>query len=218
MSPVSYTHLDVYKRQHLMGDGLLKMAWAELFLAQQQYMEAETVLTLPGKTSLHVSNLDVLPYRNLLIALAYWGQQKVLQAQQEVVQALRLAESEGIVRPFLDCGPRLIPLLVDILDLKTLSRLQREFVRGLLAEFSVTYPGSSIVSAPVIFAPAPVALTAREQEILRMLDEGMDNKAMARRLVIADSTLRTHLRNLYAKLEVTSRTQAVRQARHLHLL
>ena len=50
-----------------------------------------------------------------------------------------------------------------------------------------------------------------------MLKEGMDNRAMARRLVIADSTLRTHLRNLYAKLEVTSRTQAVRQARHLHL-
>ena len=203
---------------HLMGDGLLKMAWAELFLAQQQYMEAETVLTLPGKTSLHVSNLDVLPYRNLLIALAYWGQQKVLQAQQEVAQALRLAESEGIVRPFLDCGPRLIPLLVDILDLKTLSRLQREFVRGLLTEFSLTYPGSDIAPAPTIFAPVPVSLTAREQEILRMLDEGMDNKAMARRLVIADSTLRTHLRNLYAKLEVTSRTQAVRQARHLHLL
>jgi LuxR family maltose regulon positive regulatory protein len=154
----------------------------------------------------------------LLIALACWGQQKVLQAQQEVAQSLRLAEPEGIVRPFLDCGPRLIPLLVEILDLKTLSRLQREFARGLLAEFSITSPESGIAPAPAAIAPVSVSLTAREQEIVRMLDEGMDNKAMARRLVIADSTLRTHLRNLYAKLEVTSRTQAVRQARHLHLL
>jgi LuxR family maltose regulon positive regulatory protein len=202
---------------HLVGDGLLRMAWAELFLAQRQYAEAEAILTLPGKTSIHSANFDVLPYRNLLLALACWGQQKVSQAQQELGQALRLAESEGIVRPFLDCGLRLVPLLVDILDRKTLNRLHREFVGGLLAEFSVTYPELSI-AAEQAAAPVAVSLTPREQEILRLLDEGMDNKAMARRLVIADSTLRTHLRNIYAKLEVTSRIQAVRQARRLKLL
>ena len=61
-------------------------------------------------------------------------------------------------------------------------------------------------------------LSPREQEILRLLDAGLDNKASAQRLVVSDSTVRTHLRNLYRKLEVNSRIQAVKQARELRLL
>ena len=60
-------------------------------------------------------------------------------------------------------------------------------------------------------------LSPREQEILQLLDEGLDNRALALRLVLTDSTVRTHLRNLYRKLEVNSRIQAVKRARELRL-
>jgi len=57
-----------------------------------------------------------------------------------------------------------------------------------------------------------------KQKIFQLLDEGLDNKALALRLVVTDSTVRTNLRNLYRKLEVNSRIQAVKRARKLRLL
>ena len=58
-------------------------------------------------------------------------------------------------------------------------------------------------------AHAP-ALTRREREILQLLSMGMTNQEMAEKLVIAEGTLKRHVANLYQKLGVHNRTQAVR--------
>jgi DNA-binding NarL/FixJ family response regulator len=59
----------------------------------------------------------------------------------------------------------------------------------------------------------PVALTKREQEILRLVSEGHTNAAMASMLWLTEQTIKFHLSNLYRKLEVTNRTEAARWAR-----
>lgn len=76
----------------------------------------------------------------------------------------------------------------------------------------------SIPSAEDMAVSISAQLSPCKREILQLLDEGLDNKALARRLVVADSTVRTHLRNIYRKLEVSSRIQAVKRARELELL
>jgi DNA-binding NarL/FixJ family response regulator len=53
------------------------------------------------------------------------------------------------------------------------------------------------------------SLTAREQEVLQLLTEGLDNKSIAARLSISVNTIQKHLKNIYAKLGVTSRTEAI---------
>jgi DNA-binding NarL/FixJ family response regulator len=53
------------------------------------------------------------------------------------------------------------------------------------------------------------SLTDREQEVLHWVTEGLDNKGIAERLSISVNTVEKHLGNIYAKLEVTSRTEAV---------
>ena len=58
----------------------------------------------------------------------------------------------------------------------------------------------------------PEPLTGRETEVLRQLALGKSNKEIAADLVIADKTVRTHVSNILAKLDVTSRTQAVLHA------
>lgn len=61
-------------------------------------------------------------------------------------------------------------------------------------------------------------LSARELEVLRLVDEGLSNQQIAVRLSVAPSTVKTHINNLYSKLNVQTRVQAVRRARELNLL
>lgn len=65
---------------------------------------------------------------------------------------------------------------------------------------------------------SPVHLSEREQEILGLIAQGRSNQEIARTLVVAVGTVKIHVHNLFQKLEVQSRTQAVARARELHLL
>ena len=200
---------------NMAGNGLLKLAWAELFLGQQHYEEVEAILTQIGTTRFYGYSFNVLPYTNLLLALAYWGQHKVAQAQHEVIWAIRMAKPEGIIRPFLNCSDHIIPLLTNVLHLKNMSGPYRQFIHQLIDQIRATFPNVSIPSVEKVVGFAAANLSPREREILQLLDEGLDNKALASRLVVADSTVRTHLRNIYRKLQVNSRIQAVKRAREI---
>lgn len=57
--------------------------------------------------------------------------------------------------------------------------------------------------------PEPVALTAREIDVLRAVADGLSNAEIGRRLVIAEATVKTHLLRVFAKLDVSDRTHAV---------
>jgi ATP/maltotriose-dependent transcriptional regulator MalT len=62
------------------------------------------------------------------------------------------------------------------------------------------------------------AITRREFEILRLISRGLSNKEIAHSLVIAPSTVKTHTSNLFGKLGVQRRTQAIALARELELV
>src|SRR5215472_9630361 len=61
-------------------------------------------------------------------------------------------------------------------------------------------------------------LTRRELEILRLMAEGLSNKAIAEQLFIGTETVKWYLKQIYSKLQVSSRTQAIAVARSLGLL
>jgi LuxR family maltose regulon positive regulatory protein len=62
------------------------------------------------------------------------------------------------------------------------------------------------------------ALSKREMDVLSLLAEGRSDKLIAQDLVIARETVHKHLKNIYGKLDVHSRTEAVARARQLNLL
>jgi ATP/maltotriose-dependent transcriptional regulator MalT len=62
------------------------------------------------------------------------------------------------------------------------------------------------------------SLTEREQEILRLIADGLSNAEIAQALYIALATVKVHSRNIFSKLNVSSRTQAIAQAQKLKLL
>lgn len=65
---------------------------------------------------------------------------------------------------------------------------------------------------------AALGISARERTVLEALAAGLSNKEIARRLNVSPNTVKTHLSNLYAKLEAKRRTDAVARARALGLL
>jgi LuxR family maltose regulon positive regulatory protein len=109
-------------------------------------------------------------------------------------------------------------------DVGTLARITGDYARELLDAFGQDRETQRGRVAGQVSTPLPPAgatldpLTRRELEVLRLLAEGLSNKEIASRLVVAPSTVKQHLKNIYGKLDVHSRTQAVARGRDLALL
>lgn len=85
------------------------------------------------------------------------------------------------------------------------------------------WAGWKLTSRPVPFAQndaarASLGLTGQEMKVLEKLAEGQSNKEIARTLGLSPNTVKTHIANLFAKLGVVRRSQAVAKARGLHLI
>ncbi len=87
------------------------------------------------------------------------------------------------------------------------SVIQPHLARHILRRFRESMTHSTVTQNDLEHAPSP--LTPREQEILKFIAKGLSNKETASALSVSVATVRTHLEHIYAKLEVTNRTEAV---------
>jgi LuxR family maltose regulon positive regulatory protein len=133
-------------------------------------------------------------------------------------QAVALAQPGGIVRAFADLGPQMAGLLTRLrqqgVAVDFIGRLLRAFPAGQVDKFDLPR------YAPQPSRPADLIepLTYREQEILELLSQRLSAKEIAERLVISDRTVKRHTANIYQKLGVHGRQQAVAAGRTLGLL
>ncbi len=137
------------------------------------------------------------------------------QALVVMGEALRFGAAEGFIRIFADEGDE-VRRLVSQACARQSGSLPTAYVEKLLEAC-----GMGADTAPAAHAaPAPLVepLTPKEQKVLQLLAEGFSNVAMAQRLFVSETTVRTHLRNISAKLHASNRTQAVAIARQLGLL
>jgi DNA-binding NarL/FixJ family response regulator len=91
--------------------------------------------------------------------------------------------------------------------------IQPSITRKVLAEFS-RLAGGTNSARPTLVEP----LTGREQEVLAALAKGLSNREIAEQMVITEGTVKNHVSNLIAKLEVRDRTQAVLRAQEIGLI
>jgi|GEM_PF-5938009 len=129
--------------------------------------------------------------------------------------AVTLASEESIVQPVVDDGPDLEPILSRLLTTHPLG----SFVRGILARIrqsagKADEEGVNPDANQLLVEP----LSPREREVLRLIERGHSNQAIADELFISLSTVKKHLNNLFGKLMVGRRTEALRKARDLGLL
>ena len=88
-----------------------------------------------------------------------------------------------------------------------------------LAALQAPMPAKQTTDPPVKPATSfPAGLSAREVEILRLLAQGMTNPQIAKRLILSSHTVHAHVRSIYTKLDVNSRSSVTRYAIEQHLL
>jgi LuxR family maltose regulon positive regulatory protein len=151
-----------------------------------------------------------------LRALAYQGKNNTIHALATMERAITLAQPEGYVRTFLDEGEAMLRLL-KACRLRV-EGLSKQYIEALLL---ATYgqkseqPDLHPSTAPAETLIEP--LTQRELEVLKLIESGCANQEIADQLVISITTVKRHISNIYAKLGVTSRTQAIARGRLLKL-
>jgi LuxR family maltose regulon positive regulatory protein len=141
-------------------------------------------------------------------ALARRARNDVPGALASLERAVALAEPEGYVRVVADEGPNMAALL----RLAAQRRNASGYLRRLLAA-TVTPAARTPADQPLI-----EPLSERELDVLRLLESELDGPDIARELTVSLATVRTHTRNVYAKLGVNNRRAAVRRAAELGLL
>ena len=184
----------------------LMRARARLLLAQGSRAAASEQLTALRAMASNTGWLSIAGQARAVQALAAPSLGDALAILEE---ALAWAEPEGYVRSFVDLGEPMEALLREA----TARGIAPRYVRRLLEAFTPP-PTPPRRRAQQLIDP----LSDRELDVLRLLDDGRTNQEIAQALSVSVNTVRTHLKNIYGKLDVHSRREATAQAKKLGLV
>ncbi len=165
----------------------------------------------------------------LFYALLLYAMNEKQEAYQTLHDVLFLAESHGLIRFFLDEGSIAIPLFSAFVQAYPTHAYAQKILQALPQEAAIhpltTHPSTptpTISEQPTAissdYPPLIEPLTPREREILQLIEQGLSNEEIAKRLFLSLSTIKGHNQNIFAKLSVRRRTEAIARARTLGLL
>jgi len=196
-------------------DALEYVALARIIFAQERYGDAIRLLERllePAEAGAHTTRvIQIL----ILQAMIHQAEGDSAKAMIPLERALTLAEPGGFIRIFVDEGPPMAQLLYEALN----HEIMPAYVRRLLAAFPATVPegaASAINQADQSGLIEP--LSDREIEVLRLIAKGLTNQDVANRLFLSGHTVKAHTRNIYSKLNVHNRAQAIARSQQLGLL
>jgi LuxR family maltose regulon positive regulatory protein len=116
---------------------------------------------------------------------------------------------QGYIRLYLDAGPAMALLLSQLVA----RGFEINYARQLLFNYEKLDHPSPVKTRPAL----PTPLSARELEVLALIRAGHTNREIAEELVISIGTVKRHISNMYRKLNVSSRTQALAKAEEFHI-
>jgi LuxR family maltose regulon positive regulatory protein len=153
-----------------------------------------------------------------MLAQSLLAQHKINQARRVLSVVTQQAAPEGFIRPFLDYGRPLVPVLALMLHAPNVTAEAERFIGQVLQLLGYRGDAAQALPANLESLETAASITAREQDVLRLVSIGLSNREIAQRLCVSPGTVKTHLANIFTKLGVTSRTQAVAEAQGLKLV
>lgn len=216
---------EVMAAAELTQEHVLPLAQAQVLLARGQAMQALECLSAFLTAAPVSASATELVRARLLKALALDACGSSDAALTVLGEAMALAEPQGWVRAFVDLGgpmqrlleksaqgarPRYTALLLDALQKQSDSIASL----ALPASAAPPIPKGSSAPPPVLAEP----LSQRELEVLTLIYKGLSNQEIGKQLFVSLSTVKWHNQNIFDKLDVQRRTEAVARAQALNLL
>ena len=193
------------------SDDAEETAWADARLAQ--------ILDDPAALHWNEQTVQLMVMRALRVARTGYPERSSAILYRAVSRAEQIAD----LRVFSDLGPAAEAMLAEFLEEYPTWAFLRERVAMLQAERARMGKRADPLGSPVV-APLPAGyafdeqVTQREQDVLSGLQRRLTNKEIAAELSISPFTVKKHAQNIYAKLGVNSRRQAIQRAIALGLL
>jgi len=174
-------------------------AEGKVFFAEKNYRQAnssfESALRYLDEVDFALFRIEILVWQAICLEeLGYTG-----DATQALNSAIKLARTGEVIHPFVMAREGLKKLI------KYLRRDESAWVLGHINQNGMQDQAAAQSESE------DSDLTRREKEILNLIERGMSNREMAEKLVIAEGTLKRHVANLYQKLGVHNRAQAIKQ-------
>jgi len=189
-----------------------ELVMVRVFLANQQSAAALEKLASLLPPAEEAGRMGRVIEMLMLQALAMQAQGDLDSTLPALKRALDLAEPEGYIRLFIDEGSPMAHLLYEALKVD----IAPIYVQRLLASFPLDEPETRVIEGDQSGLVEP--LSEREIEVLELMAEGLTYQRIADKLFISPHTVKTHGRNIYAKLDVGNRTLAVGKARTLGII
>ena len=199
-----------------------------LFVREVEYIVLARILILQGESENAIGLLEQLIVKAeagdritrliemlLVLAMARKAQGEDNEAMTGLSKVFSLAEAGGHIRLFVNEGPPMASLLNEASS----RGIRPDYVQHLLSAFPVgesekAGPLKTHVTQQELIEP----LSEREIEVLQLIAEGLTNTEIAARLYLSLNTVKVHTRNIYGKLGVNNRTQAVARGRVVGIL
>lgn len=223
------TWLDQASRPSEAKNHFLQLQWRNIARAQiytGQLEQARQSLAFLQHEA-QQSELFTDTNRNLIVeaVLAVQSQQPQV-AETMLRQALKMTNQTGMVADFLIEGQHLYPVLQQLVQGETLEDLEKHRAKYLLREIAQKQRSRSLhfdeefidkllhhPKVPELVRTSP--LTQREWQVLGLIYSGFSNEQISQELEVAGTTIKTHIRNLYQKLNLNNRKEAIETAERL---
>lgn len=201
-----------FKEMPLVLDEMHQSLLARAYLKNEDYVKVLEIYDRVCARAKEGGRLSRVAELNLFKAVALIEMREKGSALPVFEKSIQLAALEGNVRVFLEAGLSVLKL-INLLDAKTKNS---PFIQKLEATFNKQAGGETPISPlqDVLVEP----LTEREMEVLRLMCEGYTNQHIADELIVSVNTVKKHTSNIYGKLGVRNRAQAVLRAGELNLI
>jgi LuxR family maltose regulon positive regulatory protein len=186
------------------------LSLARVLLAQDKPLEALALLDRLGPPAEAAGRTGTVIEILAVRALALRALADVDKALEALKRALHLAAPEGYARVFIDEGAPMAHLIRKAAGLG----IAPSYVGRLLAVLEPSTKAPAVMDMSSLVEP----LSDRELEVLELLADGLSNREIGQRLFISLSTVKSHTRNIYGKLGVHNRTDAVARARTMGIV
>jgi LuxR family maltose regulon positive regulatory protein len=186
--------------------------YVRLLLAQNKLNEAETMISDLYSLAHSGKRIETLVYLKIYSAIMYKLTGDRQKAVGSLIEAMEYAADEDLLIFFLFDLNYTIDLLEEVYKIQAAgkAKIPKEFIDKLRGAIEKKKSRQKIQQK--------LELTDRESDTLKLIAENMMNQEIADKLFVSVNTVKTHLKNIYLKLGVDSRANAVAKAKELRLI